>query len=339
MEVSQDVIEEDKEEEVEEEKNKDDDEATPRPSISTNHNARMSKFLEGSMNERSFGIASSWFQESPFEGDKPLPPTPESKHVRFSCTPVREALDEPAIEQEATTAKKRERKGLRRSMSNFNFQAISEKIKTFTGSSHDIAAEAGEKKKLHKPDPSTDLLNERKRKAEEAYVAQFGTKKQKFTKPATTTAPSPNVGNTQPQSRNLDHTPRTLRSSRRSIATSLPSPGLRKKKSRRELERENADLRARLAQQDHNPSAQAENFVRGRVVMVSPGKQRGKLGEDVPPVPQLPGRGVLKVLENSKRNSKVLVLERKSEELKVDERRDVHVKGGRKSFEWPEDVF
>ena len=71
--------------------------------------------------------------------------------------------------------------------------------------------------------------------------------------------------------------------------------------------------------------------------MVSPGKKRGKLGEDVPPVPQLPARGILKVMEDSKKNSKASFAERKSETLNGDGKKNGHI--ARQHWEWPDDVF
>lgn len=369
-----------------------DDGEAPRLSTSTNQTARASKFLEGSMNERSFGIASSWFHEVRSDSDKPLPPTPAAKHVTFSCTPVRESLDD---EQEQVTdlptTKRKERRGLRRSISNFNFQALSEKMKIFAGGHHhDVGPiESGEKKKAQKSDATgVDLLNERKRKADEAYAAQFGFKKQKFSAPSSNDpAPSPNVGgggnHVHKHSRNVDqnshHHFRT--SSRRPTATSSSTaPSLRKKKSRSELERENSELRARLAaqqnsrhvQQQHHrqgytaagkPAATSEHFIRGgKVIMLSPGKNRGRMGEDVPPVPPIPRGRVLGVLENTNKqeNRKAgergvgSLTKRKSgsdggwEGVRVGLEEGGSLALGkpgpgnaspRKSFEWPEDVF
>ncbi len=140
---------------------------------------------------------------------------------------------------------------------------------------------------------------------------------------------------------------------RTSTSTSTSRPDLRKKKSRRELERENAELRARLDAQQNLRTIQ---------------QQRHISEEDVPPIPRVPGRGVLKVLENMKPNSDSreaasLGEKRKSaikssgeaEGLKDDGGPMVTpsllAKGyprspnaniaanGRKSFEWPEDVF
>jgi hypothetical protein len=364
--VKLEILEEENEErkkEAEQDEAKENDEETAGLSTSTSHTGRPSKFIEGSMNERSFSIASSWFQEGLSDSDKPLPPTPPTKHVTFSCAPVRESLEEQEqVTELPTTHKRKERKGLRRSISNFNFHSLSEKMKIFSGQSYEVAAaEAAEKKKAQKLDSGVEILNERKRKADEAYAAQFGFKKQKFTISSTScvpgpAAPSPNVGSTHhAQSQHNTHTSfRALRPSP-SIA-SMRSPGLRKKKSRRELENENAELRARLvAQQDqqllHHPAGaggSSENFVRGKVVMVSPGVGRGKLGEDVPPVPALPtgmdglgmGRGVLRLLENGtgsgngKGEGKVAGF---GEDGKV--RKQTEAQMGRKSFEWPEDVF
>jgi hypothetical protein len=324
-------------EKEEEQNDDDDDDEPPRLSTSTNQTGRMSKFIEGSMNERSFGIASSWFQDDPADDDKPLPLTPPTKHVTFSCTPVRESLDEGKTDQDGPTTRKKERRGLRKSISNFNFQSLSEKMKIFGGSSSDVSAETGDKKSTHQHGAGTDLMNERKRKADAAYAAQFGFKKQKFSNSATATAPTPDLNGHREHAAAASQEAGTIRSSRRSVAAPFRSPGLRRKKSRRELEQENAELRARLAQQDHHPSGPDGKVVHGKVVLSSPGKRPGKLGNDMPPMSQIPGRGVLKVLENGKRNSTTSADERRGETLCADNRKQV--RNGRQQWEWPEDVF
>ncbi len=323
-------------------------------SVGTQTNNRTSKFIEGSMNERSSGIASSWFREALSDNEKPLPPTPAVKHVTFSCTPVPDPLgdNQEPVPELPTTTKHKERRGLRKSISNFNFQALSEKMKIFSGSEHEAAAvePVGRKKPVHKSDSTRlDILNERKRKAEEAYAAQFGSKKQRFSAPPSSTNLSNGQSSLQGQVRNMDHTS----DFRTSTPTSTSRPDLRKKKSRRELERENAELRARLDAQQNLRSIQ---------------QQRHLSEEGVPPVPKVPGRGVLKVLENMKPNSDSreaasLGEKRKSaikssgggEGLKDDAGSKVAplllaksyarspnaniAANGRKSFEWPEDVF
>lgn len=336
LEILREENEEDKQREAEQEVNGGEEGGTSRPSTSSNQTVRNSKFLEGSMNERSFGIASSWFQDGPVNDDKPLPPPPPTKHVAFSCTPVRELRDEPLTE--LPTTKRKERSGLRKSISHFNFQTLSEKMKIFGGSGNEAATDKAERNDFDKSFLDTDMLNERKRKAHEAYAAQFGFKKQKVFSQQEGAAPSPNVGGYQHHGRNVEQVSNSFRSSGRPAGTTFPSSAPGRKKSRRDLERENAELRARLAQQqDHPPSATVEKFVRGEVVMVSPGKRRGKLGEDVPPVPQIPGRGVLKVLENSKSNRSVSCIEENGDALSLDETKQTV--GGRQHWEWPEDVF
>lgn len=412
----------------------DSDEESPRPSASTTPTNRTSKFIEGSMNERSFPIASSWPSDVLLaDSDKPLPPTPRTKHVTFDSTPIREPLvnNQPADVPTTTTTsttKRKDRKFLRRSMSNFNLHSISEKMKIFGGSSHDVAATAClepsvEKKKLHKSDhlgTGIDVLTDRKRKADEAYAAQFGFKKPKFVAAAaancnsgTGTAPSPNVGGgggggggshqtqttTQQQGRNVEHHPsphstsgknKTLlhRSARRSAATNPTTTttatttstprALRHKKSRRELERENAELRARLSapqnshpHHHHHPHQAPGPAKAATVSSAGNGSSRGDLGreeeeeeESVPPVPPIPGRGVLSVLENAtsiKRGSggsfaqRQGIMDGRTEKEKEKTKRmsgshhvvtgsmgagvGVGIGIGKKSFEWPEDVF
>ena len=330
------------EKDKQEDKKEDKDDST-RPSTSTYHNGRMSKFVEGSMNERSFGIASSWFQDGPTDDDKPLPLTPPTKHVTFSCTPVHISLEEPTTEQDTPTRKKRERRGLRKSISNFNFQSLSEKMKIFGGSSNEGGAGTNEKKRLHKHASVSELMDDRKRKADEAYAAQFGFKKQKFSDPAITTAIAPNIGGHREHASTTNQDPHTSHGSQRPATKSLRSPALRKKKSRRELEQENAELRARLAQQGYHSSTAVEISVRDKAVALSPRNGRGKLGEDVPPEPQIPGRGVLgvlKVLENGKMNSRASIVkqEQKGGTWKEDDD-GKQVRRARQQWEWPDDVF
>ncbi|ERF76647.1 hypothetical protein EPUS_04467 [Endocarpon pusillum Z07020] len=329
----------------------------PRLSTSTKPTSRTSKFIEGSMNERSSGIASSWFREALSESDKPLPPTPAVKHVTFSCTPVREALDETRepVSELPTTTKRKERRGLRRSISNFNFQALSGKMKLFSSSGHEVApAEQGEKKRPAQKSDATDLntLNERKRKADEAYAAQFGSKRQRFSGPPSSI--STNAQSLQGQIRNIDQTSDVRTSTTTFNATSNANPDLRKKKSRRELERENAELRARLDAQQNFRDIQPQRHI---------------TEVDIPPVPKVLGRGVLTVLENmqpnsdwreagslgGKRNWSAVRSNGDGEGLNDDAGPKVApsllamgyarspdantAAKGRKSFEWPEDVF
>lgn len=319
------------------------------PSISTEQVGRASRFTEGSMNDRSCGTASSWYHDAFTDEIKPLPPTPAVKHVTFNCTTAAGLQDQPLIDLTAT--KKKERRGLRTSISNFNFQALSEKMKIFATANNDTAAEAAENDKGKMADTGVDVLKERKRKADEAYAAQFGFKKQKFSAAPSGPAPSPNVGRQPEYSHNENQNHRTLRGSRRfGAASSFTNPGLSKKKSRRELEQDNALLRARIALHGHysppSPPNPREQPARHNAANLSPKKnfpkRRGKQGEDVPPVPQLPSRGILKVLEEGKRNSRTpsgLVVNDRKEEggEKVTNHHSSHI--AQQHWEWPEDVF
>lgn len=335
LEVSEERVEKSKEGELKEDEVRGEEDETPKDSPSTHQTSRTSKFIEGSMNERSFGIASSWLQRASIESGKPLPPTPATKHVTFSCTPAHESLEEHA--NELLTTKRKERRSLRRSISNFNFHGLSEKMKFFGGPSNDAASEAQGKMEAPKPEIGINILNERKRKADEEYAVQFGFKKQKFGTQPNPPAPSPNVGGNKRHSRTVDQNSHISRSSRRFGTAALANHGLPRKKSRRELESENAELRARLTQQGHQTPARSQNFIRGKAVMLSPGKKRGRLGEDVPPVPQIPGRGILKVLEDSKRNSMAPIMEQKGETSNGDGKKHAHI--ARQHFDWPDDVF
>jgi hypothetical protein len=328
------------------------DDEPPRLSTSTNRATRTSKFFEGSMNERSFGIASSWFHEIQSDSEKPLPPTPAVKHVTFSCTPVRESPEDKQAQATdlPTSNKRKERRGLRKSISNFNFQALSEKIRIFgNGPHHDLHPIFPAEKEKERSTSKThlkgaDVLSERKRKADEAYALQFGFKKQKSAGPSPAGSATLNASTTSP----------SISSSTTATTSTTPLPNLRKKKSRRELERENAELRARLdAQLLAHPSAPAA----GAVAVAAPNtaspslhaggetatwQQRGgNTGELDSGIEKGMSGRVLSVLENGVEDGKG---DGKGEEVKkVGIRGADGIENGnvglRKSFEWPEDVF
>jgi hypothetical protein len=250
------------------------------------------------------------------------------------------------------------RKGLRKSISIWNFR---EKI--FGGSSSDAASEIstdmtsdkrGGRQKDKRTSAATDIniLNERKRKAEEAYAQQFGVKKQKS-----------NIGlsvASTPANKALDDEkrPKTPTLFRRKRDQRTPS-GDHKRLSRKELEKENQQLRTLLRESQSMTFSRSaslssidlalvghENFMRGPVVTLSPGKKQESKGDDIPPVPKLPGKGVLSELQN---RARPLRPEREMEKENqrsfetIEESAETDGNEGRvnrqEQWEWPEDVF
>jgi hypothetical protein len=351
------------------------DDGSPRLPTSTNRAARTSKFFEGSMNERSFGIASSWFHEVQSDSDKPLPPTPATKHVTFSCTPVRESPEGRAEQTPrlATSNKRKARRGLRKSISNFNFQTLSEKIRIFGSLYHhdsdptsptDKEKEKEQEKEQEKEKPKSasrshlrgaDILSERKRKADEAYALQFGFKKARPAGPPT--APSSSSSTSTAGPLNTSTSSLSYPSSTSSSKSAHP-PNLRKKKSRRELERENAELRARLdAQLDAHslattaPTTAAPAPAPAGTSTTAPrsmggvddqpssrAQQRTGQHEDKARLAHPEEKKVLREVENGGGVSGTTP-------GKADEKAEggsvvgVENAGLRRSFEWPEDVF
>ena len=362
-----------------------------------------SKFLEGSMNDRSVGVASSWYHDntsgsesldgstSSLAGDtdtdsdatpratKPLPPTPArntTKKSIFRFGGARNSEDSAHRVEEGQKIAK-ERKGLRKSISVWNLHALGEKI--FGGSTNDAASETSvdtittkrgkaQKDKNTGIAPDIDLLNERKRKAEEAYAQQFGFKKQKSNigqSVASTSSQVPNHKTTLDDKR--PKTPILLRRKREQSTPGdhkRPAEALdsQKRPSRRDLEKENRELRSMLkGSQSMTFSRSAslssidlvangqESFIRGPVVILSPGRKQGRRGEDIPPVPKLPEQKVLAELQNrsgrmrpeattEKEKPAIFETIEEGEEGGEMERSEgeISVHG---QWEWPEDVF
>ena len=169
---------------------------------------RRSKFLEGSMSERSVGVASTWIQHdlklsesslregniedsdatpcasrasrdsgsffdvSEFRPQPINPSTIRGKLARLVKRSSEDASKPPEVERKPRS------RGLRKSISTWSFHNIGDKVKFFGASSSDLP---GGQESPHKDVPNAPWaeLNERKRKAEEAYAQQFGMKKQK----------------------------------------------------------------------------------------------------------------------------------------------------------------
>lgn len=318
---------------------------------------RRSRFLEGSLNEKSAVVASSWYEhdsvsEDSYDSDatprasrdtrditsfessdsKPLPITPATiKRTKLFKLKSSVKSSDDTTEQEVMPKKR----GLRKSISTWNFHNLGDKMKIFGSSTNDLTPKAPkqDKEKASKT-PAKDILDERKRKAEEAYTQQFGLKKQKsnngianFSQPtqaSTVTKPSslkrrtPSASSRTPSSnRNRD----SLSTPNYPFASDHSSGDLdnSKRPSRRELEKENQHLRKMLRDTssmqldahrssvhlplDHDfdnenvPRLSQENFAQGNKMRLSPGKKMGRRGEDVPPMPRL-SREVFGSLEN-----------------------------------------
>lgn len=300
--------------------------------------ARASKFIEGSMNQRCSGTASSWTPETSTESDKPLPPTPVGKHVTFKTTPLRELAT-------ASTTKKKERKGLRKSISHLNFHGLSGKMKFFgTSSSTNVQMENRAKVQQQKQASDIELLNERKRKVEEAYAAQFGLKKQRFSGPVDGAAPSPNIGAVHQH----------LHAAHIAAKTSKPATSalnrLPRKQSRRDLEVENAQLRARLAEQQQAQEQENQPFTppdsatmeKGAFDTPQASRRRRHSASEAPSVPTIPREGVLQALENfgQKRSWSLSASTSKAGLCHQEEAKQPDDGNNRRlNWEWPDDVF
>ena len=361
---------------------------------------RRSKFLEGSMNDRSVGVASSWYHDNTSGSDgfdeshaspagdidtdsdatprasKPLPPTPTPGTTKKSIFRfgVGRHSEESARTVEEVPKIPKERKSLRKSISVWNLHALGEKI--FGGSTNDAASEISvdtitdkrgrvQKDKKTSTAADVDIVNERKRKAEEAYAQQFGTKKHKSNLGQSTPVAVPRNKTTVDEKR--PRTPILLRrrrdqrtpSDHKRAAEALDS---QKRPSRRDLEKENRELRTRLRESQSMtfsrpvalsstelaPKGQ-ESLIRGPMVMLSPGKKQGRRGEDIPPVPKLPEQGILAEMQNrsgrlrpetsiEKENPVTFeTIEEGEEGVEMGRsEREVSMPG---QWEWPEDVF
>ena len=321
--------------------------------------ARKSKFLEGSMNDRSQAIASTWpvgsmtksvpARESAEDDDT----TSEGNHKRprsfslfkdkdYTLASGREKTSRPSSYVNANTSSitnntnrqpsenpslihqksKGQNLGLRSSFSTLNFQGISEKFKIF-GSSKAQAKPSN--KTAIAPEKEVEafkaLMNERKRKAEAAYAEQFGYKKQRagddiagtkaihFSRPLTTIHNQSQVPATAAVQRTVSKMPESASTPSPSNPNPAPTASvcprhassgtLKKRPSRRDLEKENAELRALLAAElrrhrsagnftDVDPAA----YENGDFVTLKPGKGMGVVPgkdspEDIPPLPRL----------------------------------------------------
>ena len=367
---------------------------------------RKSKFLEGSMNAHSVSVASSWYHDNtsssegfddPVAGsmmdcdrdsdatpraNKPPPSTPAPVPAP---TTARKSIfrfgggrssEESARTVEETKAVKA-RKGLKKSISIWNFQSLGEKI--FGGSTSDAASEAStdiitDKARRAWKDKKTgtvtdiDNLNERKRKAEKAYAQQFGLKRQKSnigqsvpSTPVNAHAKKISIDDKRPNTPTLFHRKRDQRTPVGQNRT-VEAFDARKRPSRKDLEKENQQLRSMLRESQSMTFLRTasfssidlaikdqENFVRGPAVMLSPGKKHGRREKDIPPVPKLPHQGVLAELQNrsgllrahmdagKENQGSFKTIEESEEGPEMGENEREHSIA--EQWEWPEDVF
>lgn len=318
------------------------------------HRPRNSRFAEGSMNDRSAGVSSAWLEHgsassiSGTESDHDSTPRASPQRSSIDIDEFRPAAVTPAtlrqrLSKIGTVFKSHEhsrtpaegeahpekKKGLRKSISLWNMHGFGGRTKTFGGSAHDLTPKAPVQGK------TLEVLNDRKRRAEEAYVHQFGVKKRKSnigqeTPPyeqALEKTPSATDGRSL--ARRESKTPTRNRRIRRSssveatrdfdVLGSHSDIDHHKRPSRRELEKENQQLRAMLRQQHQEPILES-NMSEAKATLTDtqplpvPGyesdvtttKSSGKnhtqkpRARDLPPVPQIPERVVLKTLSNTR---------------------------------------
>ena len=265
--------------------------------MSSNQAVRRSKFMEGSMTDRSVAVASSWSEQDHVATEssnrssedtdsdatpkairasrdslsscdlsdfRPAPITPSTIRGKISKLVKRpnDSSTKPVPEE-----KKPKRKGLRKSISTWSFHNIGDKMRFFGASSTDLPAEDQPSSKQGN-DAHLQVLNERKRKAEEVYAQQFGTKKQR----SNDGIPVQNTHKLRTQSqphtfkkRNISERtiiPASTIRHHRKVPDSIPQTAQepadivggsdhdrRKRPSRVELEKENQQLRAMLREQ------------------------------------------------------------------------------------------
>ncbi|RMZ92434.1 hypothetical protein DV736_g340, partial [Chaetothyriales sp. CBS 134916] len=333
------------------------------------------RFNEGSMSERSAAVSSTWERLGPRlsessdtnAGDRDadstfwasrmsrdtrgsfdvsefqlVPTTPSTIKKTFTKlgSHFKSATEDS---QPANEPKQTKRRGLRKSLSNWNLH-LGEKMHFFGGSTHDLGNPRSATPVKKQTVAETELLDDRKRKADVAYAEQFGTKKQKGndgqpTSPEAVGAVSPAQSRSikrQSSSAQPMSTPSTTR--RRQASPSCPTHqnldraeilsggdvDRRKRPTRRELEKENQQLRAMLRERDEKQcgsissesksaasqlpedqralsmpqaSTPATATPRAAAAAVATRRQhKQRPGQDVPPVPPLPSRTVLATL-------------------------------------------
>lgn len=334
------------------------------------HRNRNSRFAEGSMNHRSGGISSTWAEHgsitspSATESDNDSTPRPSPQRASIDLDEFKPPATTPATlkqrlfkigsafkpNEKATKADtephtEKKKGGLRKSMSMWNIHHIGDKAKTRGTSTDEPTPKARIENKAAVQESNGEVLNERKRRAEEAYAQQFGTKRRKSTggqvaipDVSTTGASSAEVP-PLPLPRSTSRSPGGGRRMRRSSAVYVNTDSElsdshgdidhHKRPSRRELEKENQQLRAMLKQQQQDQSRRQPSSSGGlpRTVSTSaslhqltdseemhdnaPRKTSGTkntssktTGKDVPPVPPVHDRVALRTLSNTSNQAK-----------------------------------
>ncbi|KAJ9636512.1 hypothetical protein H2204_005345 [Knufia peltigerae] len=247
-----------------------------------NLQSRNSKFAEGSMSNRSAGISSTWHkhgsisslsdvsdheltpraspQRSSVDVDEFKPPavTPSTLKQRLFKIGSTFKPNERAGKIEDPLPREKKKKGLRKSISMWNLSHLGDKKKAREADlDHDPAPQTATSTV---PAPGDkNVLNERKRRAEEAYVQQFGSKRRKSTGAQ---IPLPELA-IPPRPLPVPELPtKAPRGPRRKPSVSSSAIATdselsddtscidhHKRPTRRELEKENQHLRAMLKQQ------------------------------------------------------------------------------------------
>ncbi|EXJ60622.1 hypothetical protein A1O7_04775 [Cladophialophora yegresii CBS 114405] len=257
------------------------------------HSTRPSKFAEGSMNDRSAGISSTWNDHGSLasisgtdESDndttpRPSPQTSSIDVIEFNPQPVavptftqrlfklgtkprpKDASKAEVMKTDQEVQTVRKKKGLRKSMSLWNLHGDKKKA---AASQIDLDDTSPQKS-------SIDVANDRKRRAEEAYSQQFGMKRRKSNVAlATSDDESPEKPPVAPRGRTpscsipdkarrrLSWSSSTVASAESTTFDGVHDIDLQKRPSRRELEKENRQLRAMLKQQREGARVNAVNI-------------------------------------------------------------------------------
>lgn len=388
----------------------------PKSGRSSRRDSKKSKFLEGSMNERSVAIASTWCGHTPgveddmdvrTDADATPRPSRESQRPEAKDDDSTDNDTEIPIMQKRRLFKFRAnpkpslseskglnvsprlvRKGLRKSMSIWNFHNLGDKMKGLSQSSIDLTKNAPENGTDARFQPQDfNVLDERKRKAEEAYAAQFGLKRQRSNNGLASSGSAGTLSSAETSHKPKTHGRRSLsgghtytpgpRSSVQGRETTGVDPDpvhqgcgdpnasrdnidRRKRPSRRDLEKENQQLRELLRQSQnhtfaHNVSVQvAQELMRQREDVISMSPEKNFVNAGIPPLPTQKAsktdRRALVEVENvgaTVRDSDNDLLDPLDHAAGKGKRRivptileeDEPQPTGREPWEWPDDVF
>ncbi|RMD41715.1 hypothetical protein DV735_g3420, partial [Chaetothyriales sp. CBS 134920] len=313
------------------------------------------KFSEGSMSARSAAVSSTWAQlgarlsessdinSGDPDADSPLRPAGRPRGAGGSLevseflhptTPstIKRTLNKLGSHFKSSSddsllstnePKQTKRGGLRKSLSSWNLH-LGERMHFFGSSTQDLANHRSTTPTKKQTVVDTELLDDRKRKAEAAYAEQFGTKKQKGNNGQATgpDAASPERRMVTPSARRRHASPGRLAHQGLDPAEIVGGGDVdrRKRPTRKELELENQQLRALLREREEKPSLESkpgagplpEDQCASSMPQTSTStptaprpavaagptrrQHRQRPGHDVPPVPPLPSRMVLATL-------------------------------------------